>query len=263
MAVTVKLTIDDTALNIDLHKTSSGFTIDLSDLDFVDAYGLILIAVVTASATRPVVLKQPRSQKLRNYLARMELGTWLDQCPNVHHDIRQVAHLPTETVLFPIEAFSSEFAAERLADEVVRHCGGNPGNRVWQVITELGANACEHSGRGGGILAAQGYRSADGRPSVVLAIGDLGCGIAEHMGRIHPGASESDLVRRAIEYGGTGVAGGDGPDPGRGVGLYDACQAASKLLIRCNGVLLSADNQVDTETRRSLEGTIVAAKFEM
>lgn len=232
--------------------------IDLSTLEFVDPYGLVLIAVVTAAAHRPVQLRLPVAESVRKYLSRMDLGVWLDRRPNVQHQIQTGAHQATSTLLFPIQDFSSETAVERLADEAVAHCGGRSGNAAWQAISELGANAIQHSGQGGGILAAQGHHHADGGRSAILAIGDLGIGIVEHMRRIHPNATSSDLVREAIEYGGTGVSAGGSPDPGRGIGLADTRVTASKLIVRCNDVLLSADNTgTTTELRTPFSGTIV------
>jgi hypothetical protein len=89
------------------------------------------------------------------------------------------------------------------------------GDAAFYAVSELCGNALEHGRNGlGAFVAAR--RETRPRRRVIVAIGDLGIGIPEHLRRVYPELSEDGYaIARAIE---PGVSGTD--DPHRGYG-YD------------------------------------------
>jgi hypothetical protein len=89
------------------------------------------------------------------------------------------------------------------------------GDAAFYAVSELCGNALEHGRNDLGAFVAL-RREVEPRRRVIVAIGDLGIGIPEHLRRVYPEHSEDGYaIARAIE---PGVSGTD--DPQRGYG-YD------------------------------------------
>ena len=212
--------------------TDDGAVVDLSNLAFVDVYGLVgtAVAALGALATqRPTILVPSRNQ-VAEHLSYMGFARFLDDLGLVHELPRRDPAVAD--VVVPLALVDNVSAVEALSHLLFAQLEGvvDPQvlNAVTEALWELAANALEHSGAQA-VIAGQVYR--DGEPpdhdgKVQIVIGDAGRGIRSSFvasGTYNP-LSDEEAIDLAVEYLVSSV-----PDPGRGQGLYTTINEVSAL----------------------------------
>lgn len=237
---------------------------DLSELTFVDAYGLVgtscaLLAAGNRGETPPVVLP-PWS--MASHLTRMGFTRFLGAIGVA--DGVEPPHHPN--VVVPLEIVRDVNAAEKISHllwaQVRQHVDPSVLQALNEGLWEMVANALEHSGSEA-VIMGQVYR--DGEPPdhddrVQVVIGDAGRGIRASLtagGRQHP-STDAAAITSALEYLVSSVA-----DPGRGQGLTTTLEEVTALdgdlLIR-SGSATVREGTKGRATREvpHIDGTVVA-----
>lgn len=223
--------------------------LDLSNLNFVDPLFLIRLRAFLDWHTgrgHEVVVERPRNQQVRNYLARMGV---CDELPEgCTFDVGQVSAKPHPDILIPLTRLNNRAASDTLDDAVADLLGAQftgklarCGDAFTMTVGEMRDNALTHGASEHGVyVAAQRYRAT----RCVLAIGDLGVGIPEHLRRQHPQLTDDGVaIAEATKQGVTGVAGAEAQHRGNGYyyvvdemettkiprGLLRVCEGASRL----------------------------------
>ena len=193
--------------------------IDLTDTDFLEPCGLAAVAAIADLALksgRKVVFDPPRSFGVRNYLARMKVGQFFDEC-GIRHSLPQVRENDLARDLQELVAFSGEFNGEKIANflhDKISSLGAPDAARVvHESVIELTANIEHHAEVERGFAAIQ---TMPGKREIIFAIGDSGIGIGRSMRKQNVALSDLEAVQTAIimHQSGTG-------EVGRGVGLAD------------------------------------------
>ena len=240
---------DCTIASILDHTTpASDPTVDMSSVSWCDVSGLVGLASVVDRARRRgrrVVVVAPKNRSVANYLAVMRLGEVLDEL-GAHHDLPSVRSHGAETIL-PLQRFGGAADASHLATHVfdtVYPVDSDVAAALYTGLCEAGENVEDHSGQGGGYVAAQRY-DRDGR--FWFAVGDSGYGMRRTLGLSRHEAHET-AIRSALQDGVTGSG-----DAGRGNGLPDIARSIGKL--RGNLLIASGDASV---IRRRRPGEVTA-----
>jgi hypothetical protein len=194
--------------------------LDLTDLQFVDPLFLLRLRGFIdwhCANGHSVRVTRPKSASVRNYLARMAVAEDLPR--ECECDLGAVHTTDRSDVLIPIRRLSSRTESDALDDELAtlyhaQFTGrlGRLADAFTRTVSEMCDNATTHGRSDVGIayVAAQRYK----RDRCVLAIGDLGIGIPDHMRRAFPElANDDDAIREATLEGVTATG-----DPYRGVG---------------------------------------------
>jgi hypothetical protein len=117
----------DGVLSLDLDR---GWTIDLAQVSFVDAYALTGLACFIASAVRdgsPVELVLPENLDVRSWLSRMHLGEVLDAFEvRVDGVLPSVAERDRRDTLIELERFDDSLGSHRLASFIWERLEGAP-----------------------------------------------------------------------------------------------------------------------------------------
>ncbi len=194
--------------------------LDLSEVRFADPLfllrlrGFIDLHCFNGHAVRVV---RPRSIAVRNYLVRMDFGEDLpDRCDC---DLGGVMTQNRGDVLIPIRRLTSRIDSDRPDDELATLLSAQFVGRLGflaDAFTRTAGEMCDNAtthGRspvGVAYITAQRYQ----QQRCVLAIGDLGIGIPEHMRRAFPHLTDDgQAIREATKEGVTGTG-----DPHRGIG---------------------------------------------
>lgn len=201
---------------------------DLSELRFIDAYGLVgaACALLAAAKAGHPPIEYPGQRQVCEHLTRMGLRDLLRQLdyPVVLPDS---APIERPDVLVPLTRIDRVFGAEQLShllhEQLRDHADPQVLEAILEGLWELAANALEHSGSEA-VIMGQVYRKGElphHRNRVQVAIGDAGIGIRRSFldsGRRQP---HDDLaaIDLALEYLMTSV-----DDPGRGQGLSTAAE---------------------------------------
>jgi hypothetical protein len=204
-------------------KPEAAGLVDLSRSQFVDPYGLVGIACAVAALAQngTVELRLPRDDNVRNYLARMNFQTVVD-LPNVQPDgaLPIVARQDHSDFLLELQHFNDTFGAEAVANLVYTRLRGQVQGalleQLHESVGELGNNVEEHAvSPVGGFMAAQTYRRNQQEEYLIVAVGDAGIGLRASLERRHPGSSDAEAVKLAVQKDVTGT-----DQVGRGQGLY-------------------------------------------
>lgn len=194
--------------------------LDLTDLHFVDPLFLLRLRGFIdwhCSNGHPVRVVRPKSASVRNYLVRMRVTEELPlEC---ECDLGTVHATDKSDVLIPIRRLASRAESDLLDDELATLYGaqftgglGRLADAFTRTVSEMCDNATTHGRSEVGIayVTAQRYKG----DRCVLAIGDLGIGVPEHMRQAFPGlTNDDDAIREATIEGVTATG-----DPHRGVG---------------------------------------------
>jgi anti-sigma regulatory factor (Ser/Thr protein kinase) len=240
---------------------------DLSDLTFIDAYGIVGTACAllsSGSLAQLPDLQLPDLDGPRQHLDSMGLTGVLKQAgyPFGHDPIT----IDKPDVLVPLTAMTGIHAAEQLSHLLVEQIGDIAAVEVIEPLTEglweLAANALEHSGQHA-LLMGQVY--ADGHAPhhdgwVQVVVGDIGKGIRRSFLDSGTQSPQSDMaaIRLALEYLVSSV-----PDRGRGQGLTTTAEGVT----RWGGTLVVRSGQARIDVTRAgqrarvvsdLPGTLVA-----
>lgn len=237
---------------------------DLSELTFVDAYGLVgtacaLLAAGNRGETPRVLLPQGPTA---GHLTRMGFIRFLGAIGLA--DGVEPPHHPH--VVVPLEVVHDVNAAEKISHllwaSVRQHVDPSVLQALNEGLWEMVANALEHSGSEA-VIMGQVYREGeppddDGRVQVV--IGDAGRGIRASLtagGRQHL-SNDVAAIESALEYLVSSVA-----DPGRGQGLTTTLEEVTALdgdlLIRSgSGTLREGAEGRRTHEVPHIDGTVAA-----
>lgn len=194
--------------------------LDLTDLQFADPLFLVRMRGFIdwhSSMGREVRILRPKDPSLCVYLERMHLAAELPS--GCHCDLAMIGPKDKSDVLIPVRRLGSRDAVEELERELsdlyLAHFKG-PLGRLAEAFTrtvgEISDNATTHgrSKEGVSYVAAQRYK----RELCVLAIGDIGIGIPEHMRHAYPHLQDDgEAVREATKEGVSGTG-----DADRGIG---------------------------------------------
>lgn len=240
---------------------------DLSNLTFIDAYGLVATACALLasikSGNRPGI-QSPVQERVRAHLALMGFGALLESL-GYTADLPQASPPDRPDVLVPIEKLTGVFAAEQLShllwEQLRREADPQVLDATLEGLWELAANAIEHSGAEA-VIMGQVYRAGeppDHLDRVQVVIGDAGRGIMRSFvesGRYEPG-DDREAIELALEYLVTSV-----DDPGRGQGLYTTMEQVTalqgKLVVRSGASKTTfGSGPARSEQVTFLEGTVV------
>src|SRR5829696_2987257 len=195
------------------HQDAHPLHLDLSNLSFVDPLFLVRLRGFLdwhAARGHEVIVEPPSRMYVRNYLARMNICDELpDRCT---FNVGSVNSKPHPDVLIALRRLRTQRDADDL-DEAVENLLqaqfsgrlARYGDAFTMTIGEMCDNAISH-GRSahGAYVAAQRYQGK----RCVLAIGDLGIGIPEHLRRTHPHLTDDgEAIAEATKPRVTGVKG--------------------------------------------------------
>lgn len=193
--------------------------LDLSEVRFADPLFLLRLRGFIdwhTSNGHPVRIMRPRNTSVGKYLARMSLAN--DLPDNCECDLESVAAARKNDVLIPIRRLASQADSDALDDELgalyTAHFTGNFrgfAEAFTRTVGEMCDNATTHGKSNVGVAYVTAQRYKD---RCVLAIGDLGVGIPEHMRSAFPNlVQDEDAIREATLEGVTATG-----NPHRGIG---------------------------------------------
>jgi len=250
------------------HRLQPGATsCDLSELRFIDAYGLVGTACALLAAAKEgghPPIDYPGQGQVCEHLSRMGFRDLLRELgyPIV---LPETAVIERPDVLVPLTRTDHVFGAEQLShllhEQLRDHADPQVLEAILEGLWELAANALEHSGSEA-VIMGQVYREGDlphHRNRVQVAIGDAGIGIRRSFLDSERRQPHDDLaaIDLALEYLVTSV-----DDPGRGQGLFTAAEQVTALeghLVLRSGtgrVTLSRDERTE-DLVPLLAGTLV------
>lgn len=202
--------------------------LDLSNLAFVDAYGLVATACALEAALRerrPFSVIPPVSKRARGHLTYMGFRRLLER-----YDLeRELPERPAATaseILVPLQSAEAAGGVEAMSlllwGQLRDHVSPQVLEALGEGVSEMVANALEHAGADAQVMA-QVYKAPLGQPPyhddrVQVVIGDIGQGIRSSFlstGALNP-KDDREAVEVSLEYLVTSVI----DDPGRGQGLW-------------------------------------------
>ena len=252
--------VDDVLARLDAfckNATGQTITLDLSNLGFVDPYGMALLCLIGRRLSRQfwdIDCRLPNHPDVESYLTRMGVfallkeGISLPRAPEIgrpaveNESLIEVREISGRTDV--------EDALTRVESRVVSILEGELNYSVreitWfkNVIAELCHNIVDHSGDRG-YLAAQRYTNhKQGRKFAVISVCDLGIGIRESLATRYDvsswshGMAISNAVKKTFSR-----------DTARGLGLY----VVRTICDDCDGTLhiRSGDSRVYFRGNRS------------
>lgn len=237
---------------------------DLSDLRFVDAWGLVASACSLLEGPAKIArFESPSAESSRRHLTSMGLTRFLDDI-GVAHALPAGPAIDAPDVLVPLERVDGR-SAERLSHVLWEQLESRADPHVLEGATEglieLVGNALEHSGQGQAIVMAQVYargEAPDHDDRLQVVIGDVGRGIRESFlaGPEHRPADDRTAIDMALTYLVSSV-----PNRGRGQGLTTTAELVTKLqgrmAIRTGMARLDLDTTTHWQNVVALSGTIV------
>jgi len=252
---------------VDSSIHSDGFGCDLSNLAFIDTFGLVAATVVLLgppSGWDPE-FSPPHLPQVSEHLAYMGLAKVLDDAhiPNGLPDRNPAEY---EDVVAPLAVVEDVSAVDSISHLLFAQLESRVDPQVLvalsEALWELAANALEHSGAPA-IIAGQVYRAGDPPDhddKVQVVIGDSGRGIRASFvdGGTHQPQTDREAIELAVEYLTSSV-----PDPGRGQGLYTTIAETETL----NGLAVVRSGNARLNAQRAgrtllgvprLPGTIVS-----
>lgn len=246
---------------------SSQCLIDLRRATFVDPAGLVAIAVVADRAVhdgRTVEVRAPTSAGCANYLSRMDLAQHLADL-GVAHNLPLLNSRTENPHLRELQHFTSEEDLETVAATIVRvYAEGDQAvaQPLYHALFELGVNAVQHSGQGGGYVALQAFRNLR---DVAFAVGDSGQGLLGSLAPTEGLRTDAAAIRAAARK---HLSATHGAGRGRGItevidltgrhnGSFSILTGSAYGQFRRGG----SDPRV-TETAEKFLGTLAQARFD-
>lgn len=228
-----------TFISFDRHLSSASRITDLHDITFIDAYGLVGLALTVMDAIKKgeeLDIYAPDNEQLNGHMDRMGFGEVMDEigAGGTRRARKVIDDRPD--VVVPLHLMRKEADVQPLADilftQLRRHADSQVLNAISEGLYELTNNSFEHSGGAPAVGMAQVYtrgQAPDHENTVQLVIGDVGCGVRESFlsrGAYHP-SSDADALALSLEYLVSSVP--EEEDPGRGQGLATADEEATGL----------------------------------
>lgn len=201
--------------------------VDLSNAHFVDPVGLVVVGSLVERSLRDdiePVMRLPRSQEARSYLARMHLGTEMSRIGFDGCSLAPVTENALGDRLLELHQFDgdgSEALAERVHSIFAPQDPAEAAD-LWRSVAEAMANVCDHSGVGGGWAALQQYGSGS-NTTVRFAVADCGVGLQSTLARVYDVPDPQSAIELALQKGTTSTG-----KIGRGLGLYGIAERALK-----------------------------------
>ena len=253
------------------HEESDVAIVDLSDVTFVDAYGLVGLACYIAwmwGDDVPIKLLLPESHDVCLYLSRMHLGDILKLYDvQVNGELPYVREHDRRDSLIELERFGDVHGGDRLASFIWDRLTGTTDRSVveelFEAIGELGQNVLDHSeSPAGGFVAAQRYRAGMPEDRIVIAVGDVGIGIRRSLQSRYGEMTDAEAIERAIRRNVSRLT-----TPGRGQGLWSVADSVNRL---GGSLSIRTGRAFRWRTRRGdvmsfevsyLQGTIIGARL--
>jgi len=244
-------------------------TIDLSGLEFIDAFGLVGLAAHALEATledREIRLRMPRDGNAAKYLARMHVGDLLDGCGvELDRSLPTIRERDRRDRLIELQSFLDSRGGEQLANYLWGRLEGEVDpqlvTQIYEAAGELGNNVIEHAkSPAGGYMAAQCYRRGKPDEHLVVAVGDVGIGIQASLTRRYGPMSEADAIEKALK---PFVSGTDDPGRGQGLpGIVEGVTGFGGVVHMRSGAAARRLTRTGASTHEvsHLRGTIVGAK---
>ncbi len=172
--------------------------LDLGAIEFIDPITLIRLRGLidlTCTAGCTVAIISPRCTVMRSYLEWMRLGA--DLPTSCTSDLQTLDSPESSKVLIPVTRLGSTtdvVELERMLEDLYLAYFEGPlallADAFTRTIGEISDNATTHgrSSFGGAYVAAQRYSNK----RCVIAVGDLGIGIAAHMGQVYASLDDED-----------------------------------------------------------------------
>jgi hypothetical protein len=243
--------------------------LDLRHASWVDPYGLvgtICLATRLRSQGTPVHVLVPTSDSVAMYLSRMDFEHHLEACgATLDRPLPKHRRNDHSAYLLELQPFDDTFGAERVASLIVQRMEAYlPEQLLYplhDVVSELGNNVDEHSASPvGGFMAAQTYNA--GRPNeyVIVAMGDAGIGIRQHLTQQHDVEHDADAIEMALTEYVTGTG-----QQGRGVGLalfvrFVAPRGTAVVHSGRGKAIVAAGTQMQRLTSH-VQGTLIGASL--
>lgn len=257
----------------DRQLSPSSRVCDLSDVLFVDAFGLVGTACALLAAEQAgdsPTIKWPSRPQVREHLTGMGFNEF---AASIGYEVPQAGAAPIEmpTVVVPLARVDSYSAAERLSHLLWAQVRNSVDPDVLEALSEslweLIANALEHSGAEG-VLMGQVYRGGeppDHDDRVQVVVGDAGKGIRASLTEsgLHTVHDDIEAVEKALEYLVSSV-----PDRGRGQGLSTTVESITALrgqvVVRTGRARVTADHGSRRSDRvPNIRGTIVGLSLRL
>lgn len=175
-------------------RSISQVTLNLSQINFVDPFGLAGLAVLTESIARrtklPPVIILPVNPNVTGYLSR--LGAWehLGKISELRSDAPLASHVGgvDSDVLLELSPISSAADIQKILASLSTIIENNLGysrasvNAVMNTLSELCQNIVDHSDSAGWAVA-QRYHRSSGTCFVWIGVADAGVGIKQSLGK--------------------------------------------------------------------------------
>jgi hypothetical protein len=260
-----------TLSNADRALVAGGSGCDLSELTFIDTYGLVVAAVSALDAIQhghEDAVTRPKRDALAEHLSYMGVARTLDHL-GIRHDLpdRDPADLPE--VVTPLQIVTRVGDLDGPSDLLHAQLRSKVDPQVLDALTtalwELGANAIEHSGSHA-VVAGQVYRhglAPDHNDKIQIVVGDTGRGVRASFleTRKHVPADDAAAIDLALTHMVSSV-----PDPARGQGLSTTSKEAVGLqggfVIRSGLAKLREERwESNAQSVPQLPGTVVAVSI--
>lgn len=208
-------------LSSEPEERGEGCVVDLTDMRFVDAFGLVAIVVQIDGGLRHnqgVRVIHPVDLNVQRYLSRMGLREYMESVGFEGDQLPAVSYQDLSDQLIELTACHSVLDYEKLGDLVFQKIDGprfypELTNAVYAGILELGQNVLDHSASERGWVAAQTYKQGKPGEYLVFAVGDAGRGLREGLA-VHSPTSDRHAIELAVTEGVSGTG-----DTARGYGL--------------------------------------------
>jgi hypothetical protein len=208
--------------------------LDLAQVDHVNLYALMGMAVATMAAAREShaisIIPPQFSSAACAFISRLGFDTFMQKVGGIPCELSVTSRQSPGDVIVALQTFKTSSELQPLIDLLSSRLAGVAGPQATtaliEALWELGANVTEHSGSPG-IVGAVVQRADRKEAHVDFAVGDAGIGIRESFLRgasgHHPN-SDHEALTLALEYLVSSV-----DDPGRGQGLAATVEQATGL----------------------------------
>lgn len=226
-----------TVSNFDDRLNPDAIVLDLTSLNFVDAYGLVATACaleVARSEAPGFRVLGPRNRKLGGHLTFMGFRHLLERF-DLEGQLPEKPVADSSDVVVPLQSAKGAGGEEKLSrilwGQLRDHVDPQVLEALAEGVSEMVANALEHSGSDAQVMA-QVYTTPIGQPPdhdnrVQVVIGDIGRGIRSSFQSTgaYDAADDRAAIDHALEYLATSVV----DDPGRGQGLSTTMEQVAGL----------------------------------
>lgn len=245
---------------------------DLSNLTFIDAYGLVGTACALRAAIsgrKEVQIHLPSANSTRGHLVAMGFADFLTQIGESETLSTEEA-IDASSVVVPLRSASDSGGEQALShllwDQLRDHVDPQVLQAVAEGVWEMVGNALEHSGSDALVMvqvyeARRGGKPPDHSDRVQVVIGDTGQGIRSSFlaTGVRKPTDDLEAINIALEYLVTSVP----DDPGRGQGLSTTTEQViglgGRMIVRSGTSKVSIESERKREEKVPfLDGVLVA-----